>query len=238
MASLRGLRVFGTPIDTVEGKEFSEKPLDGSQTSRHRRHLPSSPCDCHCCCRGHINDDTRDAYGRIRLIRWHYREIMIFFVGCCVGGVLVFLLFKGSLLSLNPLVLSQGSTYAVPPQSFVLQLDDIPARSTSHVDPQSGTTIRKQQLVEPFSLMNNLAGFSVATMTKGQTVTSHQHASMHEFFFILSGSGNVRLHDRDFYLQAGSFVHVAPHTSHTFWATNDGDPLRMLLCGIINPALE
>jgi quercetin dioxygenase-like cupin family protein len=85
--------------------------------------------------------------------------------------------------------------------SFVTHLSNISTRATSHVDPQhNDEPITKQQLIEPM-VIPNVAGFSVANIPKGHEVTMHQHATMHEFFYVLEGSATFtiipKLHSPD-----------------------------------------
>lgn len=112
------------------------------------------------------------------------------------------------------------------------QLDSVPVRSTSHVDDQ-GRPITKQQLIDPF-ILPRLAGISVATLQPHQTVTNHQHESMHEFFFVLQGTGTFSVDDTSNQVSTGSFVHCAPHESHEIIGPADvnDDPLKMLVVGV------
>jgi len=74
------------------------------------------------------------------------------------------------------------------PKSSVTNLADVLFRATSHKDKATGLSIQKQQLIEPF-VVPNLAGVSVGTLQPRQTVELHDHRSMHEFFYVLEGSG-------------------------------------------------
>jgi quercetin dioxygenase-like cupin family protein len=114
----------------------------------------------------------------------------------------------------------------------VLRLSEIPSRPTSHSDEQ-GRPITKQQLVDPF-LLPNLAGLSVATLLPNQHLASHQHDTMHEFFYVLSGSGVLQINGVDQYLlSAGSFVHAVPGEWHSFWVTPESQQaLKMVVCGV------
>ena len=85
---------------------------------------------------------------------------------------------------------------AVVKKSQVIHLNDLPLKSTSHVDAQ-GRPITKQQLIDPFTLVDNLAGISVTSLLPGQSVTRHSHDSMHEFFYILDGQGLVQIDNDD-----------------------------------------
>ena len=100
----------------------------------------------------------------------------------------------------------------------MLQLDDIPERPTSHKD-ASGQAITKQQLMDPFRAVDNLAGISVATLRPNQTIDMHSHRSMHEFFYVLQGQGDFIVNGKHHAAVPGTFVHVAPGEEHGFVAT-------------------
>jgi quercetin dioxygenase-like cupin family protein len=124
----------------------------------------------------------------------------------------------------------------------VQQLESVPVRSTAHVDGQ-GRPITKQQLIDPF-VVPRLAGISVATLQSGQTVSSHQHESMHEFFFILQGKatfrvekaakGETKAEQQVVPVSKGSFVHCAPHEMHEIVGPSDRneEPLKMFVVGV------
>jgi quercetin dioxygenase-like cupin family protein len=99
--------------------------------------------------------------------------------------------------------------------SFVTHINDAPTQSTSHVDPTTGTAILKQQLIDPFVVIPNLAGISVATLRQDQTVTSHHHETMHEFFYVLEGHGIFTIQDTNYTVHPGSFVHIVPPDVHS-----------------------
>jgi quercetin dioxygenase-like cupin family protein len=123
--------------------------------------------------------------------------------------------------------------------SFVKQLSDVPVQNTAHMDPQ-GRPITKQQLLEPF-VVPRVAGFSVATIHKGQTVSLHNHDTMHEFFYVLDGSAIFTIVDnkngasRDYPVRPGSFSYFAAldkHAIHVPEDSPDGD-LKVMLVGVI-----
>jgi len=120
---------------------------------------------------------------------------------------------------------------------LIRHLDDVPFRKTSHTD-QKGGSIWKQQFIEPFEVLDNLAGISVGTIggrvagSAGaaatgeehqlQIVPEHSHTTMHEFFYVLKGSGYVTLDGKDYSLKEGSFIHVPPSVRHGFRNTQVG----------------
>jgi uncharacterized cupin superfamily protein len=115
---------------------------------------------------------------------------------------------------------------------MVLQLNDVPFRNTSHVD-DVGRPIVKQQLIEPFAIPN-FVGVSIATFSPGQTMMPvHEHTSLHEFFFVISGKGIIQKDGVDHKVTAGTFLHMAPLEKHGIWIPNDyAQDMKMLVCGV------
>jgi quercetin dioxygenase-like cupin family protein len=149
----------------------------------------------------------------------------------------------------------------------VVYVKDIVPSATSHVDPITGQAVMKRQFVSPFpswfsfssgipSPVNNLAGISLATLPAGAVIERHAHASMHEFFYVVSGHGtytvrpaqnrdhgtaNTRDIDKiEYDLQPGAFVHAYPGDQHEFQAKamgtagsiHDHSDLQMLVIGL------
>ena len=127
---------------------------------------------------------------------------------------------------------------AVTVKSSIQHLRDIPVRETSHIDKNTRNAITKQQFLEPF-LVPNVAGFSVATIRRNQTVEMHSHRSMHEFFYVLEGSATFFMNDdndqqRGYRVDPGTFVHFVPNCAHGIVVAGDsteGD-LKVLLAGV------
>jgi quercetin dioxygenase-like cupin family protein len=128
--------------------------------------------------------------------------------------------------------------------STVQHFDDIPIRSTSHVDPVTGKSILKQQFIDPFVVTPNLAGISIATIQQGQTISSHSHKTMHEFFYVLKGSGIFQIgpdsNNKNYTVRPGSFIHLSPPDQHAIFVPRNvingeqqhQNNLVMLLVGI------
>ena len=116
---------------------------------------------------------------------------------------------------------------------LVAQLDKIPFRPTSHVD-EKGRPIEKQQFLEPF-VVPNFVGYSVATYRPGQVMMPvHEHRSLHEFFYVLEGTGYFQIDGVDYKVGKGWFLHMAPHEKHGIWVpedSTDGD-LKVAVCGV------
>ena len=119
-----------------------------------------------------------------------------------------------------------------PSKGHVLHIDDIPIRSTVHVD-DKGREITKQQFLEPF-VIPNFTGFSVATFLPGQTMLPpHEHETMHEIFYVVSGSGVFQINEVDNEINPGTFLHIAPKERHGIWVPDDfTEPLKMVVIGV------
>jgi hypothetical protein len=152
-------------------------------------------------------------------------------------------------------VQQQERKSATSSSSRVIRLQDVPLKSTSHVYGPQGRPIAKQQLVDPFTLVNNLAGISVTSLLPGQSVTRHAHDSMHEFFYILDGDGLVDIsnssssgnNDAESNISAsssssssswmsvskGSLVYAAEREAHAFHVPeNASQPMQMIFFGL------
>ncbi len=139
-------------------------------------------------------------------------------------GLLVGLLFPRN-LSVKPSVTSM-------PHGVLLHLSDIPFRPTSHVD-DHGQAIMKQQFIEPFAIPR-MTGFSVATFRPGQTVKSHAHENMVEIFYVLSGTGYVKIDEKVTSLTTGHFFAVVPGESHSLWVDeSETQDMQVALYGVI-----
>lgn len=143
------------------------------------------------------------------------KPLLIFVLGYILGAA-------------NPLFCSKSTFLRQPTKGFVTSLSNVPFRPTSHVD-ANGQSIVKQQLIEPF-LIDRLAGISVAKLRADQVIDTHAHTSMHEFFLVLDGQGQVQIDSLPSKpLSQGSFVYVAPREQHRFQAES---ALQMMVIGV------
>ena len=55
---------------------------------------------------------------------------------------------------------------------------------------------------------------------KGFHVPLHRHRNSHEAVYVLEGSANLRLEDKQFALEGGDYVSVPPRTAHGFVSTS------------------
>jgi quercetin dioxygenase-like cupin family protein len=119
-----------------------------------------------------------------------------------------------------------------PLHGAIKQLDDTPSRPTSHID-QHGKSIMKQQLLDAF-VVPNFVGYSVATFEPGQSMMPpHEHQNMHEFFYVISGSGVISIDEVEHEMKPGSFYHLAPHERHGIRVPGNGkEAMKMAVFGV------
>ena len=113
------------------------------------------------------------------------------------------------------------------------RLEDTPFRHTAHRD-ENGRPVMKQQLIEAF-IVPNVAGYSVASVLPGQRVDSHEHATMHEFFYVLEGSAIFTIDGKETTARPGTFFHLAPHEVHGIFVPPDSadGEMKMLVSGVV-----
>jgi mannose-6-phosphate isomerase-like protein (cupin superfamily) len=96
-------------------------------------------------------------------------------------------------------------------------LSELPTEGVSH-DPQ----IVKQVLLTRGDVPH-LTAFSRATFSPGQTAHEHQHRDMFEVFFVLSGSGLMKIGGSEHQLESGVCILVEPGELHEISNTGASD---------------
>ncbi len=92
---------------------------------------------------------------------------------------------------------------------------------------KDGSTIR--ELMHPRTHAGRAQSLAEATVAPGATTRLHRHRTTEELYHIVSGHGLMMLDAREFQVQAGDTVCIAPGTPHRI--ANVGDkPLRLLCC--------
>lgn len=144
-------------------------------------------------------------------------------VALCIGIVVGSLLQKGY----ATVKVDMG-----PKHGSIQQLEQIPFRKTSHID-EEGRPIMKQQILEPF-VVPNFVGYSVATFKPGQIMMPpHEHKSLHEFFYVIQGTGIIQKDGIDNKVKPGTFLHMAPFEKHGIWVPKDAtEDMKMVVCGV------
>lgn len=155
------------------------------------------------------NMKDRKPGDRIRSILRKNGRTLFKFLSVFVAGVIFGTIIKGQ---------SNNNSRSNPIRGSVLHLEDLPFKSTSHAG------ISKKQFIEPFAVPN-LSGFQVATLPAGQSVQSHEHKTMHEIFYVISGKAIFTVNAVDHEAKTGTMIHLAPHERHSILALEcpDGD---------------
>lgn len=170
-----------------------------------------------------VSQRTAQLLGRHAEHREAFKLILVLIIGIGLGHFGTWARFSSTQPRYQGAVLlSKGS---------IQELSEIPTRNTSHIDKATGKSISKQQIIDPF-VIPHLAGFSVATILPGQTVDSHQHQSMHEFFFILEGKAVFVIDGRKVEVEPGTFIHVAPHEKHGIHVPASHGAMKMYVSGV------
>ena len=119
-----------------------------------------------------------------------------------------------------------------PKKGSIQHIEQIPFRKTSHID-EEGNPIVKQQFIEPF-IIPSFVGYSVATFKPGQIMMPpHEHNSLHEFFYVIEGTGIIQKDGVDNHVKPGTFLHMAPFEKHGIWVPKDAtEDMKMVVCGV------
>ena len=152
-------------------------------------------------------------YSIIKFKNPNFKVFIAFMMGILIGRLGIPSSFwPSSSLTTTTTTTKQSSPNPNNIQSSIKHIQDVPIRNTVHID-QDGQPITKQQFLDPF-LVPDVAGFSVATIQPGQTVSRHSHKTMHEFFYVIGGGGNFIFDDEIEVVSSGSFIHIVPPTEH------------------------
>lgn len=87
-------------------------------------------------------------------------------------------------------------------------LDRLPSQQVSH-NPEI-----KKKVMLSFGDLPHLTNFSQAVFAPEQIASNHCHQDMNEVFFVQSGSGIIRINDRDFNLVPGTCIAVEAGEYH------------------------
>ena len=104
-------------------------------------------------------------------------------------------------------------------------LNDLPQEAVSH-NPE----IKKKVMLR-FGDLPHLTNFSQARFAPGQVASGHVHQDMCEVFFVESGSGLIRIDDKEYPLLPGSCVAVEVGEVHEV-INNGTDELVLTYFGL------
>src|SRR5438105_1886296 len=89
-----------------------------------------------------------------------------------------------------------------------ISLQAIKATTTSH-----NAAGRKKQLIAPGEIPH-LIQFAQATLIPGEIVAKHKHTDLYEIFFVESGSGLIRINEKEIAISTGTCITVEPKEDH------------------------
>jgi len=69
------------------------------------------------------------------------------------------------------------------------------------------------------------------TLPPGRSVTPHRHEFLEEVYYILAGSGVMRIGDEERAVRAGDAVYIPRHHRHTLANTGAEEMKILLVCG-------
>ena len=117
-------------------------------------------------------------------------------------------------------------------------------RSIEDVPPtiEHNGTVPVWWLVEPREMLKATEGgflelVSEFTVDGGGMVDPHSHPT-HEFYYILSGRGIMKIGDEEREVTQGDLVYTPPDTTHSIWTTTPHAPLHGLAFAIGVPGAE
>ena len=90
---------------------------------------------------------------------------------------------------------------------------------------KDGSLVR--ELMHPAKHACRAQSLAEALVEPGATTALHRHRKTEELDFIVEGSGQMTLGDRQFQVSAGDTICIAPGTAHRIHNTGTG-PLRIL----------
>lgn len=107
----------------------------------------------------------------------------------------------------------------------LVSLMNLPNFSVSH-----NPALQKKVMLQPGDLPN-LIYFSQAEFPPGEVASAHSHTDMSEVFFVESGTGIIRINEREYPLQTGTMVAVEPEEVHEI-INNGTTPLKLIYFAI------
>jgi mannose-6-phosphate isomerase-like protein (cupin superfamily) len=93
---------------------------------------------------------------------------------------------------------------------------------------KDGSTIR--EVAGPVSLRTDNQSLAQATVPAGSATDAHYHHVAEEIYHFTSGSGRMRLGDREGHVRAGDTVVIPPGIEHKLWASTEEDLVLLCCC--------
>ena len=96
-------------------------------------------------------------------------------------------------------------------------LSQLPSQQVSH-NPEI-----KKKVMLAFGDIPHLTNFSQAVFAPEQIASKHRHRDLNEVFFVQSGTGIIRVNDREFILTPGTCIAVEAGEYHEIINTGKSD---------------
>jgi mannose-6-phosphate isomerase-like protein (cupin superfamily) len=93
---------------------------------------------------------------------------------------------------------------------------------------KDGSTIR--EVAGAVSMRTENQSLAQATVPAGSSTDAHFHHVSEEIYHFTSGSGRMRLGDREGHVRAGDTVVIAPGVEHKLWASTEEDLVLLCCC--------
>lgn len=94
----------------------------------------------------------------------------------------------------------------------------------------------KQDDPSPFNCLTLASGFAGHSLQGGKSTNYHAHANAEQYYYILSGTAEVRIEDDRFPVSEGSVAYFPPGVSHQLVGQDNPDWMQYLI--ITCPVLE
>jgi mannose-6-phosphate isomerase-like protein (cupin superfamily) len=104
----------------------------------------------------------------------------------------------------------------------IKNLEEVPAFRT-----KDGSEIRELLAYRNSSI--RLQSLAEARLPKSGSTTEHYHVKTEEIYFILAGTGRIRIGGEERPVKVGDAIAIPPGQVHKLWNTGN-EPLRLLCC--------
>jgi mannose-6-phosphate isomerase-like protein (cupin superfamily) len=88
---------------------------------------------------------------------------------------------------------------------------------------------QKDENSDPFTCMQTMSGFARHFLQGHKNSDHHWHNGAEQFYYILSGGGEVLIGDERFAVGEGSVTYFPPEVPHQFFAENEEDGVEHLI---------
>lgn len=107
----------------------------------------------------------------------------------------------------------------------VIELSKLNEEQTSH-----GGTL-KSVFLHNEEMRNSLTQIALSALKQGESIPRHNHPTMDEYFFILSGEGIYKFEGTEVILRPNMLIEISANTEHELISTGENE-LRFLYWGV------